>query len=84
MSGQQAREETAMTTTSYLEEAAQLLRKASALNESRNGGPYDRTELYEERLRIAAEFAKLAAIEKGLAPGAVADPDEPLPLNAPL
>ena len=53
---------------SYLEEAAVLLRKARDDNEHRNSGRYDAHVLREERMRIAGEFAKLAAIEKGLLP----------------
>lgn len=52
----------------YLEEAAKLLRKASEANESRNSGRYDVAELRTGRMEIAREFAKLAAIKRGIAP----------------
>lgn len=50
--------------SSYLEEAAKLLRKASKAYEDELEGE----ELGEARIRIAAEYAKLAAIDKGLLP----------------
>jgi hypothetical protein len=50
----------------YLEEAAELLRKASKVNEEDNADyPSLRIEGHE---RIAREFAVLAAIDKGLLP----------------
>lgn len=50
----------------YLEEAADLLRKAARTNEDDNAG-YARS-LVQGRERIALEFATLAAIDKGLLP----------------
>lgn len=56
----------------YLEEAADLLRKAAELNEKRTtpGGMFTRTddEINKGRERIAMKFAQLAAIERGLIP----------------
>jgi hypothetical protein len=46
--------------SSYLEEAAKLLRKASKAYEDELAG----AELSEAQMRIAAEYAKLAAIDK--------------------
>lgn len=51
---------------SYLEEAANLLRKAVATNEA-NNGRYLST-LNSNRVELAREFAGLAAIEKGVVP----------------
>ncbi|MFD7185513.1 hypothetical protein ACFV90_36825 [Streptomyces sp. NPDC059904] len=53
----------------YLEEAADLLRKASEANEIKNGDYA--TRLAEGRERIARHFATLAAIDKGLLPAEI-------------
>jgi hypothetical protein len=55
----------------YLEEAAALLRKAADQNEQMNRLTPSR--LNQGRERLAKEFAKLAAIEKGLVPREIAD-----------
>lgn len=52
----------------YLEEAAAILRKAKAANESRSGQFGTGQAVNAERLRIAEDFARLAAIERGIAP----------------
>jgi hypothetical protein len=50
----------------YLEEAAQLLRKAAETNERKNAG-YT-SDLNKNRLEIADGFARLGAIERGVLP----------------
>lgn len=55
----------------YLEEAADLLRKASKTNEDVNAKM--RSHLMEGRERIAKQFAVLAAIDKGLLPAEVTE-----------
>lgn len=55
----------------YLAEAADLLRKAAALNENRvahRGTTRTDAEINEGRERIAGQFAQLAAIDRGLLP----------------
>lgn len=52
----------------YLEEAAELLRKAAAANEEQYGTSRYPHSLMEGRERIARQFATLAAIDKGLLP----------------
>ncbi|MEU9323224.1 hypothetical protein AB0D91_05330 [Streptomyces canus] len=55
----------------YLEEAADLLRKAAAATEQRfANGPHPYLG-NEERERIAQGFATLAAIDKGLLPAEI-------------
>lgn len=60
----------------YLEEAAQLLRKAAEQNERNHVAPISGTIDHEARNagreRIAMKFAQLGAIEKGLVPREVA------------
>jgi len=51
----------------YLEEAAELLRKAAKSNEEEHAAKYPRL-LAEGRERLAREFAILGAIDKGLLP----------------
>jgi hypothetical protein len=52
--------------SNYLEEAAELLRKASDHNERANASYPERRA--EKQIALAGEFAKLAAIEKGIIP----------------
>lgn len=62
------------TLATYLEEAAAELRKAREANDRLAADPdrFDRgsrrREAHAERIRIAAGFERLAAIEKGLPP----------------
>lgn len=56
------------TDPDYLEEAAALLRKAQAANAARSGQFGTGREVSDERLRIAEDFARLAAIQHGIAP----------------
>jgi len=58
----------------YLEEAADLLRKAAATNETSHDLAWSagRAALNEGRERIADAFADLAAIDKGLLPADLA------------
>jgi hypothetical protein len=54
---------------SLLEEAAMLLHRSLQSYESFYGGlPSGAASLADKRLQIAGEFAKLAAIERGLVP----------------
>lgn len=55
------------STLSYLEEAADLLRKAADENEKRHAETFC-NGLIEGQERIAMKFAQLAAIENGLLP----------------
>lgn len=55
---------------SYLEEAAELIRKVMASDESRHSASH--LTLQEARYRSVRAFAMLAAIEKGLLPHEVA------------
>ncbi|MFF5424410.1 MULTISPECIES: hypothetical protein [unclassified Streptomyces] len=55
----------------YLEEAADLLRKAAATNETRHA-QYT-LPLMEGRERIAKAFTALAAVDKGLLPSELLD-----------
>ncbi|MBL3805589.1 MULTISPECIES: hypothetical protein [Streptomyces] len=50
--------------SSYLEEAASLLRKAAATNE-------ESLPSHERRCEIARDFAMLAAIDRGLLPASL-------------
>ncbi|MGI5169851.1 hypothetical protein ACQEU3_46595 [Spirillospora sp. CA-253888] len=50
----------------YLEEAADLLRKAAATNERENARYADLRA--DRQVELAKQFAKLAAIDKGLLP----------------
>jgi len=60
--------------SAYLEEAAGELRKARDANDRRAadpdpfGRPSRLADVHTERLRIAAGFERLAAIERGLPP----------------
>lgn len=56
--------------SAYLEEAAELLRKASADAQKSYVSGY---KLGEARERIAGQFATLAAIDKGLLPAELVD-----------
>jgi hypothetical protein len=62
---------------SYLEEAAEQLRKASDANERDAGDRLLKTEVRERRLEIAAAFTRLAAIERGLSHDPSAVPARP-------
>lgn len=56
---------------SYLEEAAELLRKAAEMNEKTHtvlGTARTRHEINGGRERIAMKFAQLGAIERGVFP----------------
>lgn len=55
----------------YLEEAAQILRNASATNEQTISKYGDHRNYAAKRIEIAREFATLAAIDKGLLPAEV-------------
>jgi hypothetical protein len=52
----------------YLEEAAQILRKARDANEREAGERFMDEVVRERRMEIAAAFTRLAAIERGLLP----------------
>lgn len=52
----------------YLEEAATILRNASAANEEVIARYGDHKSYAAKRIEIAREFATLAAIDKGLLP----------------